>query len=76
MQYETFGSWSFTGCGWSSSGLGGGAAPAMLLEPGEFQSSQNPTKQKEEEEEEKAQTSNTSWEEEKSPTDKNVVLWW
>ena len=31
MQYETFGSWSFTGCGWSSSGLGGGAAAAMLL---------------------------------------------
>lgn len=31
MQYETFGSWSFTGCGWSSSGLGGGATPAMLL---------------------------------------------
>lgn len=49
--------------------------PCYFLEPGEFQSYQNPTKQKEEEEEEKAQTSNTSWEEEKSPTDKNVVLW-
>lgn len=33
MQKETFGNWSFTGCGWCSSCLGCGAAPPPAILP-------------------------------------------